>query len=63
MSTLSKRSRMRKTKTAKTKSAISTEKATLTSTTSGIPRAPVAARIRPFSMRHEADDLGHGVAP
>src|SRR5208282_600007 len=50
ISTLSNRSRMRNTKTAKTKSAIRTEKATLTSTTSGIPRAPVAARMRPFSM-------------
>ena len=50
MSTVSKRSRMRNTKTAKTNSAMSTEKATLTSTTSGMPRAPVAARIRPFSI-------------
>ena len=41
---------MRNTKTANTNSAISTEKATLTSTTSGMPRAPVAARIRPFSI-------------
>ena len=40
-----------------------TEKATLISTTSGMPLAPVAARIRPFSDRHEADDLAHRVAP
>ena len=32
-----------------TMKATSTEKATLISTTSGMPLAPVAARIRPFS--------------
>src|SRR6185437_6251348 len=48
-STLSKRSRMRNRKMPMTMKAIRTEKATLISTTSGMPLAPVAARIRPFS--------------
>src|SRR5690606_21393728 len=49
-STESKRSRMRKRKTPITISATSTEKATEISTTSGMPLAPVAARMRPFSI-------------
>src|SRR5581483_3900438 len=48
-STESKRSRMRNRKTPITMKATSTEKATLISTTSGMPLAPVAARMRPFS--------------
>src|SRR5277367_6125213 len=48
-STVSKRSRMRNTKTPNTMKAIRTENATDTSTTSGIPLAPVPARIKPFS--------------
>src|SRR6266850_33513 len=50
MSTVSKRSRMRKRKMPMTISATRMEKATLISTTSGMPFAPVAARIRPFSI-------------
>jgi len=42
--------------------AISTEKATLISTTSGMPFAPVAAN-EPVLERHEADHLAHGIAP
>src|SRR5580704_15803622 len=49
MSTVSKRSRMRNRKMPMTMKAISTEKATLISTTSGMPLAPVAANTRPFS--------------
>src|SRR5215467_11816495 len=48
-STESKRSRMRNRNTPMTMKAIRTEKATLISTTSGMPLAPVAARIMPFS--------------
>ena len=48
-STVSKRSRMRNRKTPMTMKATSTEKATLISTTSGMPLAPAAARISPFS--------------
>src|SRR6185437_12165273 len=48
-STVSKRSRMRNRKMPMTMKAISTEKATLISTTSGMPLAPVAASTRPFS--------------
>src|SRR5215475_4687575 len=48
-STLSKRSRIRNRKMPITMKAISTEKATLISTTSGMPLAPVAASTRPFS--------------
>src|SRR5262249_42188486 len=48
-STESKRSRMRNRNTPMTMNATSTEKATLISTTSGMPLAPVAARIMPFS--------------
>src|SRR6185437_4792333 len=48
-STVSKRSRMRNRNIPITMKAIRTEKATLISTTSGIPLAPVAARTRPFS--------------
>src|ERR1051326_8452125 len=48
-STLSNRSRMRNRKMTITMKAISTEKATLISTTSGMPLAPVAARTSPFS--------------
>src|ERR1700722_14332380 len=48
-STVSKRSRMRKTKTPNTMKAIRIEKATENSTTSGMPLAPVAASTRPFS--------------
>ena len=40
---------MRKRKTPITTRATNTEKATAISTTSGIPFAPVAARMRPFS--------------
>src|SRR5262249_17947420 len=49
ISTVSKRSRMRNRKMPMTMKAISTEKATLISTTSGMPLAPVAASTRPFS--------------
>src|ERR1700720_539278 len=49
ISTLSNRSRIRKRKIPITMKAISTEKATLISTTSGMPFAPVAARTSPFS--------------
>src|SRR5207245_1684386 len=49
-STVSKRSRMRNRKMPMTMKAIRIEKATLISTTSGMPLAPVAAMIRPFSM-------------
>src|SRR5215831_16364443 len=49
ISTLSKRSRIRNRKMPITMKAISTEKATLISTTSGMPLAPVAASTRPFS--------------
>src|SRR5262249_4797848 len=48
-STESKRSRMRNRNTPMMIKAMSTEKAMLISTTSGMPLAPVAARIRPFS--------------
>src|SRR5262245_49792844 len=48
-STVSKRSRIRKRKIPITMNAIKTEKATLISTTSGMPLAPVAASTRPFS--------------
>src|SRR5579883_1956683 len=48
-STVSKRSRMRNRKMPITMKAMRTEKATLISTTSGMPLAPAAARIRPFS--------------
>src|SRR6185503_9408391 len=48
-STVSKRSRMRKRKMPMTMNAIRIENATLISTTSGMPLAPVAARISPFS--------------
>src|SRR5690606_12571425 len=48
-STESNRSRMRNRKTPMSIIAISTENATLISTTSGMPCAPAAARIRPFS--------------
>src|SRR5215467_12928655 len=48
-STLSKRSRIRNRKMPMTMKAISTEKATEISTTSGMPLAPVAANTRPFS--------------
>ena len=47
---MSKRSRMRNRKIPITISATRIEKATLISTTSGMPLAPVAARIRPFSI-------------
>src|SRR5262249_33787694 len=47
-STLSKRSRMRNRKMPMTMNAIRMEKATLISTTKGIPLAPVAARMSPF---------------
>src|ERR1022692_88153 len=50
MSTESKRSRMRNRKIPITISATRIEKATLISTTSGMPLAPVAARMRPFSI-------------
>ena len=50
MSTVSKRSRMRNRNTPITISATRIENATLISTTSGIPLAPVAARISPFSI-------------
>ena len=46
----SKRSRMRNRKIPITISATRIEKATLISTTSGMPLAPVAARISPFSI-------------
>jgi hypothetical protein len=46
---VSKRSRVRNRNIPMTMKAMRTEKATLISTTSGIPLAPVAARIRPFS--------------
>src|SRR6185437_4498848 len=49
ISTVSKRSRIRNRKMPMTMKAISTEKATEISTTSGIPLAPVAARTSPFS--------------
>src|SRR4029453_433038 len=48
-STVSNLSRIRNRKMPMTMKAISTEKATLISTTSGIPLAPVAANTRPFS--------------
>src|SRR5206468_5263480 len=48
-STVSNRSRILNRKTPMTMKAISTEKATLISTTSGMPLAPVAASTRPFS--------------
>ena len=48
-SIVSNRSLMRKRKTPITTSATSTEKATEISTTSGMPLAPAAARISPFS--------------
>src|SRR5260221_944931 len=48
-STVSKRSRMRKRKMPMTMKAIRMEKATLISTTSGMPLAPVAASTNPFS--------------
>src|SRR3984957_14753867 len=48
-STVSKRSRIRKRKMPMTMKAMRMEKATLISTTSGMPRAPVAASTRPFS--------------
>ena len=48
-STVSKRSRMRNRKMPMTMKAIRIENATLISTTSGMPLAPVAARMRPFS--------------
>src|SRR5208283_1051508 len=48
-STVSNRSRIRNRKIPITIKAIRTEKATLISTTSGMPLAPVAARMRPFS--------------
>src|SRR5262249_10384787 len=48
-STVSKRSRMRNTKTPNTMKAIRIENATENSTTSGMPLAPVAASTRPFS--------------
>src|SRR5580700_10131430 len=48
-STVSKRSRIRNRKMPMTMKAIRIEKATLISTTSGMPLAPVAARTRPFS--------------
>src|SRR5271166_4417798 len=48
-STVSNRSLMRNRKTPITTSATSTEKATEISTTSGMPLAPVAARMSPFS--------------
>ena len=47
--TVSKRSRMRNRNIPITMKAIRIEKATLISTTSGMPRAPVAASTRPFS--------------
>src|SRR4029077_13178754 len=47
-STVSKRSRMRNRKIPITMKAMRTEKATLISTTSGMPLAPVAASTRPF---------------
>src|SRR6185436_2123697 len=50
MSTVSKRSRMRNRNTPITISATRMENATLISTTSGMPFAPVAARINPFSI-------------
>src|SRR3954470_46112 len=50
MSTVSQRPRVRERKTPITISATRIEKATLISTTSGMPLAPVAARIRPFSI-------------
>lgn len=46
---MSKRSRMRKKNMPKRMKAISTEKATLISTTSGMPLTPTAASTRPFS--------------
>ena len=46
---MSKRSRMWKKKMPKMMKATITEKATLISTTSGMPTTPTAARIRPFS--------------
>src|SRR6185369_1677266 len=49
-STVSKRSRMRNRKMPITMKATRTEKATLISTTSGMPLAPAAARMRPFSI-------------
>ena len=49
MSTVSKRSRMRNRKMPMTMKAIRIEKATLISTTNGMPLAPVAASTRPFS--------------
>ena len=49
MSTLSKRSRIRNRKMPMTMKAMRIEKATLISTTSGMPLAPVAASTRPFS--------------
>src|SRR2546423_1925185 len=49
ISTVSKRSRMRNRKMPMTMKAIRIEKATLISTTSGVPLAPVAASTRPFS--------------
>src|SRR5581483_8766945 len=48
-STVSKRSRMRNRKMPMTMKAMRMAKATLISTTSGMPLAPVAARMRPFS--------------
>src|SRR3990172_1320373 len=48
-STVSKRSRMRNRKIPMTMKAIKMEKATLISTTNGMPLAPVAASTRPFS--------------
>src|SRR5512143_2554814 len=48
-STVSNLSRIRNRKMPMTMKAISTEKATLISTTSGMPLAPVAASTRPFS--------------
>src|SRR6185295_1492017 len=50
ISTVSNRSRMRNRKMPITMSAIRMENATLISTTSGMPLAPVAARIKPFSI-------------
>src|SRR5260370_29061296 len=48
-STVSNRSRMRNRKIPTTRKAMRTENPTLISTTSGMPRAPVAASTRPFS--------------
>src|SRR5690606_25589821 len=49
-STAARRPRMRTRNAPNTMNATSTERATLSSTTSGMPRTPTAARIRPFSI-------------